>query len=113
MTILAERLKYLREKRGLMQKAVAADLNIGNTTLSNYEKDVSAPGPEMLVLLADYFNTSADYLLGRTDDPSPDNYKMTSTDRKLLYTFNLLEDDAKKQLLDFAEYLAAVHARSK
>ncbi len=96
MTILAERLRLLREKRGLKQKAVAADINIGNTTLSNYEKGVSSPNPEILVLLADYFSTSADYLLGRTDDPSSDSYSMTDSDRRLVYIFNNLDDDSKK-----------------
>ena len=43
MITFAERLKELREKRGLLQKAVASDLNIGNTTLSNYEQNVSSP----------------------------------------------------------------------
>ena len=65
MTIFAERLKTLRERRGLMQKSVAAELNIGNTTLSNYEKNVSSPSPDILVAIADYFDTSTDYLLGR------------------------------------------------
>lgn len=97
----------MREKRGLLQKAVAADLNIGNTTLSNYEKSVSSPNPDMLVAFADYFGTSVDYLLGRTDDPSQDGYSFTGSDRKLLYAFNSLDESSKKSLLDYASYLAA------
>ncbi len=106
MQILAERLKSIREQRGLLQKKVAADLNMGNTTLSNYEKNVSTPPPELLVALADYYNTSADYLLGRTDDPSPETYKLSETDRRLVYLVGELDEKDKNSLTDFAAYLA-------
>lgn len=113
MTILAERLGLLREKRGLKQKAVAADLNIGNTTLSDYEKGVSTPNPEIPVLLADYFSASADYLPGRTDDPSSDSYSMNDSDRRLVYIFNNLDDDSKKNLLDYAAFLPAMQKNKR
>ena len=71
MEIFAERLKYLREKKGLMQKVVAKDLFISNTTLSNYEQNVCSPNPELIVRIAKYFHTSCDYLLGMTDNPDP------------------------------------------
>ena len=71
MEIFAERLKYLREKRGLLQKVVAKDLYISNTTLSNYEQNVCSPNPELIVRIAKYFHTSCDYLLGMTDNPEP------------------------------------------
>lgn len=71
MEIFAERIKYLRERRGLMQKVVAKDLFISNTTLSNYEQNVCSPNPELIVRIAKYFHTSCDYLLGMTDNPAP------------------------------------------
>lgn len=69
MKIFADRIKYLRERKGLMQKVVAKDLFISNTTLSNYEQDVCSPNPEFIVRVAKYYNVSCDYLLGMTNTP--------------------------------------------
>ncbi len=106
MVIFAERLKYLRERRGLMQKAVAVDLNIGNTTLSNYEKDISSPSPEMLVAIADYFNTSIDYLLGRTNNSAPISSSVKEEEKYISTVCHNLNDENKKSLFDYAEYLS-------
>ena len=105
MKILAERIKLLREQRGLLQKTVASDLSIGNTTLSNYEKNISSPNPEMLVTLADYFGTSTDYLLGRTDDPSPDNYSFDEKDKRFVYIYNALDKSSRNSVADYAAYI--------
>ena len=107
MTVFAERLKKLRESRGLMQKSVAAELNIGNTTLSNYEQNVSSPSPEVLVAIADYFGTSTDYLLGRTDDPSPVTSTVGAAEKELLSAAYGLAADDLASLTDYARFLAA------
>ena len=106
MITFAERLKTLREKRGLMQKAVAADLNIGNTTLSNYEQNVSSPNPEILVSIADYFDTSVDYLLGRTDNPAPHTNNLSETETDMVHLYRSLDDEGKRELADYAAFLA-------
>ena len=99
MTVFAERLKKLRESRGLMQKSVAAELNIGNTTLSNC--------PEVLVAIADYFGTSTDYLLGRTDDPSPVTSTVDEAEKELLSAAYGLTAEDLASLTDYARFLAA------
>ena len=105
MITFAERLKELSEKRGLLQKAVASDLNIGNTTLSNYEQNVSSPNPEMLIAIADYFDTTVDYLLGRTDNPDPIGFA-GERDNRLLQSFNALSDADKALITEFAAFLS-------
>ena len=105
MITFAERLKELREKRGLLQKAVASDLNIGNTTLSNYEQNVSSPNPEMLIAIADYFDTTVDYLLGRTDNPDPIGFA-GERDNRLLQSFNALSVADKALITEFAAVLS-------
>lgn len=77
-----------------MQKAVASDLNIGNTTLSNYYHNLSSPKPETLIAIADYFYTTVEYLLGRTDDPAPVG-STGERDGTMLQTFNSLSDENK------------------
>ena len=63
------RLKELRKKRHLSQVRLSMDLNMNQNTLSRYENCVREANYETLILFADYFNVSVDYLLGRTDNP--------------------------------------------
>ncbi len=65
------RLRDLREDHDLAQKQVAALLGIDQRVYSNYEMGKRTLPLRHLVILADYYQTSADYLLGRTDDPQP------------------------------------------
>lgn len=67
MQILAERLKEVRENLGISQKNAAKALLITNTSLSNYELNISTPSPEVLVSMARYYKVSLDYLFGISD----------------------------------------------
>lgn len=58
----------LRKERGLSQKQVALDLNISQALLSHYEKGIRECGLDFMVKIADYFDVSCDYLLGRTTE---------------------------------------------
>ncbi|MBQ9461186.1 MAG: helix-turn-helix transcriptional regulator [Clostridia bacterium] len=58
------RLKSLREENKKTMAQVARDLGIPYTTYVNYEKGEREPNSETLILLADYFNCSIDYLIG-------------------------------------------------
>ncbi len=64
------RLKQLRIKRKIPQIKLALDLNMGQNTISRYENEVRQADYKTLILFADYFNVSIDYLLGRTDNPA-------------------------------------------
>ncbi|MEZ2657238.1 helix-turn-helix domain-containing protein [Aneurinibacillus aneurinilyticus] len=68
---LGERIKYLREKNGYAQKFIAEKIGVKNNTLSSYESDKRQPDYDTLQKIADFFEVSTDYLLGRTDEPSP------------------------------------------
>lgn len=59
-------LSLLRKERHLSQKAAAADLGVAQALLSHYEKGKREPGLDFLVRVADYYNVSTDYLLGRS-----------------------------------------------
>lgn len=63
------RLKELRKARKLSQLKVALDLHTNQNTISRYETGEREPCLSDLVMLADYFDVSVDYLLERTDDP--------------------------------------------
>lgn len=64
-----DRLKELRLNRGWPQDDTAAKLGITPATLSRFENGKRQPDPSTLVLLADTFSVTVDYLLGRVDNP--------------------------------------------
>jgi len=63
------RLKELRKKRKISQLKMAIDLNMNQNSISRYETGEREADYSTLILLADYFNVSIDYLLERTDNP--------------------------------------------
>lgn len=63
------RLKELRKKRHISQVKLSMDLNMNQNTISRYENCIREADYQTLILFADYFNVSIDYLLGRTDNP--------------------------------------------
>ena len=65
------RLRNLREDKDLSQKAIADYLNIRQTTYSRYETGELNPSIDALGKIADFHNTSVDYLIGRTDVKEP------------------------------------------
>ena len=67
-TVMSE----LRHARGLSQRAVAADLKISQALLSHYENGAREPGLDFVCRACEYYGVSADYLLGRTDEPDGD-----------------------------------------
>ena len=67
MKKFAQRLKELREYYDMTQAEVAAALNFSSAAISNYECGAREPGIEELILLADFFHVSMDYLVGRLD----------------------------------------------
>lgn len=74
--MLNERLKELREDAGLSQKELADKLNVARTTIASYETGKSSLSIDILIRYADFFNTTCDYLVGRTNCK---DYKITSS----------------------------------
>ena len=58
----------LRSEKGLSQRELARIMNISQGTYNNWENENTQPSIEQLIALADFFEVSVDYLLGRTDD---------------------------------------------
>lgn len=67
MSKFAERLRSLRAERGVTQKALGELLGVKNFSIYTYEKGRSEPTIDGLIALADFFDVSIDYLVGRTD----------------------------------------------
>lgn len=62
-------LKLLRKKRGLTQLALQMQTGIEQALLSKFENDKRVPPTEVLLLLADFYDVSIDYILCRTENP--------------------------------------------
>lgn len=64
--MLGNILKKLRKEKQLTQKELAEKINVTHVSISGYESGKRNPDTETLQVLANYFGTSVDYLLGRT-----------------------------------------------
>lgn len=62
-------IKFIRVSRDITQLKVQMDTGISQSTISKYETGESVPTVENLMLLADYYKVSLDYLMDRTKDP--------------------------------------------
>lgn len=69
MNVFALRLRQLRQERKLRQKDIAQKLGITESAYGYYEQGRREPTYETLQQLADYFEVTTDYLLGRVDHP--------------------------------------------
>lgn len=68
----SERMSVLRHKKGASQRMAAAELGISQALLSHYENGAREPGLDFVCRACEYYGVSADYLLGRTDEPDGD-----------------------------------------
>ena len=69
MNNLSDKIKQLRKSQKITQKQLADYLNISIINIQRFEYGSRRPSLDNLIALADYFNVSLDYLVGRTDNP--------------------------------------------
>lgn len=84
-----EKIKELAKKRGKSLGQVEEDLGYGRNTL--YKIKNSTPNAERIAEIANYFNVSTDYLLGRTDNPVIAGDTVTTPDGRIVDLSNLRE----------------------
>ncbi|MCL2187498.1 MAG: helix-turn-helix domain-containing protein [Defluviitaleaceae bacterium] len=75
MAIFAKRLKEQRKAQGITQKAVATHLGITEQAYQKYEYAMREPDHKTTIHLAEFFQTSVDYLLGRSNNSAMFNYE--------------------------------------
>jgi transcriptional regulator with XRE-family HTH domain len=103
-------LKEIRNSKGLLQTKVAFDLNITQETVSSYETGRVLPSSDMLINLANYYDTSIDYLLCRTkynlpiDRIKPNN--ISDRDFIVLNKINKLSNTDKDKIEAYIDGLA-------
>ena len=70
---LMNNLRKLRKERGLTQITLQIHTGIDQALLSKFETGDRIPPTETLLILADFYNVSIDYILGRTENPGINN----------------------------------------
>jgi len=70
MPSFPDRLKELRKLSGLSQKGLAEKCGLSEGGIQSYELELRKPSMDAITKLADCFNVSTDYLLGRSDNPT-------------------------------------------
>ncbi|KWX58006.1 hypothetical protein AEL93_08000 [Lactobacillus crispatus] len=91
MSIFSDRLTNARKAMGWSRKRAVSEIGIPYPTYSNYEQGKREPDISTIAIFAEKLNTSADYLLGRTNNPSPSSTNSEITDSDL----NKMIDNAK------------------
>lgn len=77
MDVISERLTKLRDEKGATQEEVAEACDMSRVTLARYENGTRKPIPKNLSRLAEYYGKTADYLLGREENPLMKSYEET------------------------------------
>lgn len=70
MSDFSNKLKELRTSKNISQKQIASQLDIADRQYRRYENEEQQPTLPIIIKLANYFDISLDYLVGRTDNPN-------------------------------------------
>lgn len=116
----SSRLKSLRLGKKLTQEQLGKKINVTKVSISGYEKGIRTPDLDTLQRIADVFDTSVDYLLGRTDEPhplgyDPDKVEAIFAHRRDDYMQELSEADQKQieKILKEIAHLVAQREKKK
>lgn len=106
MTTLGERLRELRKRLKLSQGQLEAYAGVSQSTISDLERGQIAPKTlDAVIQLAKYYDCSTDYLLGLTDEPTPQRSDLPDGGPDLVDIFRHLSDLRRAELLDIATAL--------
>lgn len=121
--MLGKRIAELRKNKGISQYELAERLGFSRGKLANYEQGSRQPDYETLQQIADYFEVTTDYLLGRSDNPeslnkvivagkeielTPEEFKVFEELKKHSIAFHDLASDPEKkvkQLIKMYEFI--------
>lgn len=103
MASFSERLKNLRNDKGLLQRELAEQLNLSRVAVTQYENGNRSPDQETLKKLANFFNVTIDFLLGESDIQNPYQndtiHKAVEEDPELLEFYEEMKDRDNLKLL--------------
>lgn len=106
------RINELRSAKGINMREAAKLLNLPYTTYVGYEKGQREPTSEVLILLADFFETTVDYLVGRTDTYTQTKHpaiasappELTPDEADLLRKYRALDESGRGRVRNVLDY---------
>ena len=101
------RLKELRSNKGISQAKLAKELGVSVGAVGNWESGIRLPDAKTIQRIADYFNATTDYLLGRTDEKktAPNELSLSTEQQDLITSVSELPAEDVKKTLEYVEFL--------
>ena len=103
------RIKELREQKCLSQLDVAKGINTSQRNVGRWETGANEPSSSFILKLADFFDVSTDYLLGREDDfgnVATSGVALSSQEQRILMVYRALSERDKKTIENLFETLS-------
>lgn len=113
MVIFGDRLKSLRNRKGLSQSEFAKQIGVSKSSVNMYERGDREPNFETLEAIADYFNVDLDYLMGKSEIENRARFvlgvanaapPLTDDESDLLRKYRRLDDAAKGRIRHMVDY---------
>ena len=107
-TMFSQRLKILRKSFDLSQAKFAKEIGFSQSAIASWENETREPGINALIKIAQYFNTSVDYLIGlpttaiTPEKPAP----LPPETQELVNIYQALSPAHRSQILEYARYFA-------
>ncbi|KMN42304.1 MULTISPECIES: helix-turn-helix domain-containing protein [Bacillus] len=98
--MIGEKIKELRKNNKITQEQLGNAIGVSKMAISYFEKGKKSPGRESLEKIADYFDVTTDYLLGRSEDPElneEENKIVTEEGKNILALIESLPEDERKK----------------
>lgn len=107
----SNKIRFLRVQRNMTQADLGTIIGLGPGAIGNYERGEADPSIEHLTKLADFFEVSIDFLIGRTDikDRPETIVRGTSRGITLMDGFNSLPEEAQKKVEEIFEMVKAFY----
>lgn len=105
--MFVERLESLMKEKGVSQKVLAEVCEIGKNQFAYWKKHGNIPAGAILERIANYFEVSVDYLLGKTDTKkeSGESPSLTEEQLALLFEIKSLPENQQREAWDYIQYL--------
>lgn len=98
--MIGDKIKELRKNSKITQAELSDSINIGQSTLANFENGKRTIPVDIIIELARYFNVSADYLLGLSNSPDAKEVihgeQLSTDEKKLIDNYRALNSDGKQ-----------------
>lgn len=107
------RLVELRNSKGLTQQQVADKIELSRARLNNYEQGIRQPDIDTTIKLANFYNVTTDYILGKlnnktdltpTEPKKPKDLKRILEQHEIMFDGVPIDEDAKKEIMHIVEF---------